>query len=215
MAVGTLTLGLAQLGAIPDRDHIGTMIVVLAFGGLVQFLAGIASIRFHEPFCGVALTTYGFFWITVCSAKLVSADTTFQLSPVPYAQLNFVYFVFAAVMVYLTAYRSATLSLLCSMVAATCFLTFLARLDLLTDTRPGIGHIVVGLTALYHAVGSITFPLPAANWLRWDRRCCVVAREVHLRLCHSRQRIMRHHCVPPGVLRTRDCLENRAAAWLP
>ena len=43
------------------------------------------------------------------------------------------------------------------MVAATCFLTFLARLDLLTDTLPGIGHIVVGLTALYHAVGSITF----------------------------------------------------------
>ena len=157
VAVGTLTLGLAQLGAIPDRDHTGTMIVVLAFGGLVQFLAGIASIRFHEPFCGVALTTYGFFWITVCTAKLVSAGTTFQLSPVPYAQLNVVYFVFAAVMVYLTAYRSATLSLLCSMVAATCFLTFLARLDLLTDTLPGIGHIVVGLTALYHAVGSITF----------------------------------------------------------
>lgn len=110
VAVGALTLGLAQLGAIPDRDHIGTMIIALAFGGLMQFLAGIAIIRFHEPLCGVALATYGFFWITVCTAKLVSAGTTFQLSPVLYAQLNFVYFVFSAVMVYFTAYRSATLS---------------------------------------------------------------------------------------------------------
>lgn len=157
VAVGALTLGLAQLGAIPDRDHIGTMIIALAFGGLVQILAGIASIRFHEPFCGVALATYGFFWITACTAKLVSAGTTFHLSPVLYAQLNFVYFVLSAVMVYLTVYRSATHSFLFLMVAATCFLTFLARLDLLTDTLPGIGHIVVGLMALYHAVGSITF----------------------------------------------------------
>lgn len=47
VAVGALTLGLAHLGAIPDRDYIGTMIVALAFGGLVQFLAGMASIRSH------------------------------------------------------------------------------------------------------------------------------------------------------------------------
>ena len=157
LAVGALTLGLAQLGAIPDRDHIGTLVITLAFGGLVQFLAGIATIRYHEPLCGAALTAYGFFWITVCTAKLVSAGTTFQLSLLLSAQLNFLYFVCSAVMVYLTAYRSATLCLLFSVIAVTCFITFLACLGLLTETFPGIGHIVVGIMALYHAVGSVTF----------------------------------------------------------
>lgn len=90
-------------------------------------------------------------------AKLVSAGTTFQLSSVLYAQLNFVYFVFSAVMVCRTVYRSTTLCLLFSVIAVTCFLTFLARLDILTETLPGIGHVVVGLMAFYHAVGSVTF----------------------------------------------------------
>lgn len=49
VAVGVLTLAFAQLGAIPDQDHIGTMIIAPAFGGLMQFLAGIDSIRYHEP----------------------------------------------------------------------------------------------------------------------------------------------------------------------
>lgn len=157
LAVGALTLGLAQVGAIPDRDYIGALVIALAFGGLVQFFVGIVSTHHHEQLGGIALTTYGLFWITVCMADLVSAGTTFRVSPMLYAELNFVYFVFSAVMVYLTAYRSATLCLLFSVIAATCFLTFLARLDLLTDTLPGIGHIVVGLMALYHAVGSVTY----------------------------------------------------------
>lgn len=115
-----------------------------------------ASIRYHEPLCGAALTMYGLFWITVSTTKLVSAGTTFPFNPALYAQLNFVCFVFSAVMMYLTAYRSTTLCLLFSMIAVTCFLTFLARLDLLTGTLTGIGHMVVGLMTLYHAVGSVT-----------------------------------------------------------
>ena len=157
LAVGSLTLGLAQFGAIPDRDYLGTQVVVLAFGGLVQFLAGIATIRFHEPLCGAALTIYGFLWITVCTAKLVSTGSTFQFSPLLSAQFNVVSFLCLAVMAYLTAYRSATLCLLFSVIAATCFFTLLAHLDLLTEPFQGIGHIVVGIMALYHAVGSVTF----------------------------------------------------------
>ncbi|OGW48265.1 MAG: hypothetical protein A2V62_04615 [Nitrospirae bacterium RBG_19FT_COMBO_58_9] len=105
----------------------------------------------------LALTTYGLFWITVCTAQLVSASMAFQLSPVLYGQLNAAYFVCSVVMVYLTAYRSTTLCLLFFMIAATCFLTVLTCLVLLTETLPGIGHIIVGLLALYHAVGSVTF----------------------------------------------------------
>ena len=74
VAVGSLTLGLAKLGAIPDRNHVETLVLALACGGLGPFLAGIATIRNHEPLCGAALATYGGLWITVCTANLVSSS---------------------------------------------------------------------------------------------------------------------------------------------
>ena len=61
------------------------------------------DIRYHEQLGGTALTMYGFFWTTVCTAKLVSASTTFHLSMVLYAPVNLVYFFFSSIMVYLTA----------------------------------------------------------------------------------------------------------------
>ncbi|MFM7840424.1 MAG: GPR1/FUN34/YaaH family transporter, partial [Nitrospira sp.] len=74
LAVGALTLGVAQLGYIPEKDRIGTLVIALLFGGIVQILAGITDIRYHEQLGGTALTMYGFFWTTVCTAKLVSAS---------------------------------------------------------------------------------------------------------------------------------------------
>jgi uncharacterized protein len=157
LAVGALTLGVAQLGGIPDRDRIGTLVIALAFGGIVQILAGITDIRYHEQLGGTALTMYGFFWTTVCTAKLVSASTNFQLDMVLFAPINLVYFFFSAVMVYLTAYRNTTLCVLHVVITATFLLTFLARLDLISELLPGIFHILVGLMAFYHAVASLTF----------------------------------------------------------
>ena len=156
LAVGAFTLGLAQLGEIPERDHIGILVIVLACGGLMPFLAGLAMLRDHEPLCGIALTTYGLFWITLCAAKLISESMAFQLDPILYGQLYVIYFVCAGVMVYLLAYRSTTLCLLFLMIAATCFLSVLTCLGLLREALPGIGHIAVGLMALYHALGSVS-----------------------------------------------------------
>ena len=96
LAVGALTLGVAQLGGIPEQDRVGTLVIALAFGGIVQILAGITDIRYHEQLGGTALTMYGFFWTTVCTAKLVSASTNFQLDMVLFAPINLVYFFFSA-----------------------------------------------------------------------------------------------------------------------
>lgn len=156
LTVGAFTLGLAQLGEIPERNHIGIMVIVLVCSGLMPFLAGMAMFRDQELFCGIALATYGLFWITLCAAKLISESMDFQLSPILYGQLSVIYFVCAVVMVYLLAYRSTTLCLLFLMIAATCFLTVLTGLGLLRETFPGIGHIVVGLMSLYHALGSVS-----------------------------------------------------------
>jgi succinate-acetate transporter protein len=157
LAVGALTLGVAQLGGIPDKDRVGTLVIALIFGGFVQILAGMTDIRYHEQLGGTALTMYGFFWTTVCTAKLVSASTTFQLSMVLYAPINLVYFFFSAIMVYLTAYRNTTLCALHVVITFTFFTTFLAHVNLLSEVLPGMFHVLVGLMAFYHAVASLTF----------------------------------------------------------
>lgn len=156
LAVGALTLGVAQVGGIPESNKVGTLVIALIFGGIVQILAGITDIRYHEQLGGTALTMYGFFWLTVCIAKLVSESTSFHLDMVLYAPINFVYAAFSIVMVYLTAYRNATLCILHIVIAVTFSSTALARLDMIGETFPGLLHILVGLMAFYHAVASLT-----------------------------------------------------------
>jgi succinate-acetate transporter protein len=102
LSVGALTVGFAQLGIIPAGNRIGTLVIALMFGGVVQILAGITDIRYNEQLGGTALTMYGFFWLTVSAAKLVSAGTSVQFNMVLYAPINIVYAAFSGVMVYLT-----------------------------------------------------------------------------------------------------------------
>ena len=156
LAVAALTLGAGQVGIIPESDLIGTLVIALAFGGIVQILAGITDIRYHEQLGGTALTMYGFFWTTVSVTKLVSESTSFHFHSVLYVPINMVYAVFSAVMVYLTAYRNATLSFLHFIITLTFIASSLARLDAISETLPGIGHILVGLLAFYYAVASLT-----------------------------------------------------------
>ncbi|MFO0774000.1 MAG: acetate uptake transporter [Nitrospiraceae bacterium] len=156
LAVGALTLGFAQIGWIPDRNRVGALIIALIFGGVVQILAGITDIRYHEQLGGTALTMYGFLWLTLCTAKLLGSSTNFHFDMVLYAPINMVYTVFSLVMVYLTAYRNATLAFLHVIITLTFLVTSLARLDFISETLPGIGHIVVGLIAFYHAIGTLT-----------------------------------------------------------
>lgn len=156
LAVGALTLGVAQLGWIADRNRVGALVIALIFGGIVQILAGITDIRYHEQLGGTALTMYGFLWTTLCIAKLVGSSTTYQFDQVLYAPINMVYTAFSLVMVYLTAYRNFTLSFLHVIITLTFLATSLARLDFISELLPGIGHILVGLIAFYHAIGTLT-----------------------------------------------------------
>lgn len=156
LAVGALTLGVAQMGGIPESNKVGMLVIALMFGGIVQILAGITDIRYHEQLGGTALTMYGFFWTTVCIAKLVSESTSFRFDQVLYAPINLVYAAFSLVMVYLTAYKNTTLCVLHVVITVTFSSTVLARLGIIGETFPGILHIVVGLMAFYHAVASLT-----------------------------------------------------------
>lgn len=156
LAVGALTLGVAQLGWIQQKNMVGAPVIALIFGGVVQVLAGITDIRYNEQLGGTALTMYGFLWITLCTVKLVSASSTFHFDAVLYLPINLVYAVFSGVMVFLTAYRNLTLSALHVVITLTFLATVFARLDFISELLPGWGHIIVGLMAFYHAVGSLT-----------------------------------------------------------
>jgi succinate-acetate transporter protein len=151
-----LTVGTAQVGGIPEVDKVGVLVVALVFGGLVQMLAGVADIRYNEQLGGTALTMYGFFWLTVSTAQLVSVSTTFHFDGALFIPINLVYFFFSAVMVYLTAYRSVALSLLHIIITVTFLSTVCMRLNLISETLPGLAHLAVGTLAFYHAIGSLS-----------------------------------------------------------
>jgi hypothetical protein len=157
LAVGALTVGLAQLGRIPAADKVGILVIALVFGGLVQVLAGITDIRYNEQLGGTALTMYGFFWVTVSSTKLLSEGVSFHFDDMLYIPIDLVYLIFSAVMIYLTAFRSVTLSVLHVVITATFLAMVFARLGWISETLPGAGHLAVGILAFYHAIASLSF----------------------------------------------------------
>jgi hypothetical protein len=156
LAVGALTVGMAQIGQIPAVDKVGVLVIALVFGGLVQVLAGVADIRYNEQLGGTALTMYGFFWFTVSLAQLVSMSTTFHFDGALFVPINLVYVLFSATMVYLTAYRSVALSLLHVVITLTFFSTVCVKLNLTSEMFPGVAHLAVGTLAFYHAIGSLS-----------------------------------------------------------
>ena len=156
LAVGALTVGMAQIGQIPAVDKVGVLVIALVFGGLVQVLAGVADIRYNEQLGGTALTMYGFFWFTVSLAQLVGMSTTVHFDGALFVPINLVYVLFSATMVYLTAYRSVALSLLHVVITLTFFSTVCVKLNLTSEMFPGVAHLAVGTLAFYHAIGSLS-----------------------------------------------------------
>ena len=135
----------------------GVLVIALVFGGLVQVLAGITDIRYNEQLGGTALTMYGFFWVTVSTAKLLSEGTSFHFDDMLYIPIELVYLVFSAVMIYLTAFRSATLSFLHVIITMTFLAMVFSRLGWISEVLPGVGHLAIGVLAFYHAIASLSF----------------------------------------------------------
>ncbi|TAJ10678.1 MAG: hypothetical protein EPO61_02375 [Nitrospirae bacterium] len=156
LAVGALTLGMAQLKLIGEEDKVGVFVIAIIFGGVVQLLAGFTDIRYNEQLGGTALTMYGFYWLTVFGAELLSESTTFNFDGLLYVPIKLVYLIFSAVMVYLTAYRSVVLSLLHLVITLTFLAAVCVGLGLISKTLPGLGHLAIGVLAFYHAIASLS-----------------------------------------------------------
>ncbi len=152
LAVGALTLGFVQIGVIPHNDDLAISIICLVFGGLVQIIAGMVDIRYHDQLGGTALTMYGFYWTSIFIIKILGLVEGFHWDNILFLPIVAIYAVFSLVMIYLTGHKSFTLMLLHIFITLVFTIDILIKLNHSLEYYAGIDHIIIGLMALYHAL---------------------------------------------------------------
>lgn len=63
-ALSTMVLSIINLGVLPQADLPVALGLALAYGGIVQLLAGMWAFVKNDTFAAVALSSYGGFWIS-------------------------------------------------------------------------------------------------------------------------------------------------------
>ena len=152
LAVGALTLGFVQIGTIPHNDDLAISIICLIFGGLVQVVAGMVDVRYHDQLGGTALTMYGFYWTSIFVIKILGLVEGFHWDNVLFIPIVSIYAIFSATMIYLTGHKSLTLMLLHIFITSVFIIDVFVKLNYPLEYYAGIDHIIIGLIALYHAM---------------------------------------------------------------
>jgi succinate-acetate transporter protein len=180
LTVGAVTLGLHQLqmfGREDQFDFLAVWIMGMLFGGIVQIIAGFVEVRYDQQLGGTALTMYGFLWVGTSTLGIL--QTLSAKGPHPYVEIPLLatFACFSAVMVYLTGHKTLVLFLLHIVITATLSCVVLAKLGVIGETLPGVGHLAIGALAFVHAMGTlvnefttrITIPLGRAPLRRLKR----------------------------------------------
>ncbi len=152
LAVGAITLGLVQMGIIPHTDDLAISIICLIFGGIVQIVAGIADIRYHDQLGGTALTMYGFYWTTNFTVKILGLVEGFHWDNILFLPLVLIYAMFSAVMIYLTGHKSFVLMLLHIFITGVFIMDIFIKLNSPLEFYAGVDHVIIGSIAFYHAM---------------------------------------------------------------
>ena len=155
LAVGAMTLGLVQMGIIPHNDDMAISIICLIFGGLVQIVAGLVDVRYHDQLGGTALTMYGFYWTTMFIVKIMGLVEGLHWDNVLFIPIVAVYAIFSATMIYLTGHKSLVLMILHMFITSVFTIDILIKLNYSFEYYAGIDHVIIGLVALYHAMGTL------------------------------------------------------------
>ena len=152
LAVGAITLGLVQIGFIPHNDDLAISIICLMFGGIVQVVAGMVDIKYHDQLGGTALTMYGFYWTSIFIIKILGLAEGFHWDNVLFLPIVAIYAIFSSVMIYLTGHKSFVLMLLHVFITSVFIIDIFVKLNFPFEYYAGIDHIIIGLIALYHAM---------------------------------------------------------------
>ena len=152
LAVGALTLGFVQMGIIPHNDDLAISIICLIFGGLVQVVAGMVDVRYHDQLDGTALTMYGFYWTSMFTIKILGLVQGFHWDNVLFLPIVTIYAIFSSIMIYLTGHKSFALMLLHVFITAVFIIDIFVKLNYPFEYYAGIDHVIIGWVALYHAM---------------------------------------------------------------
>jgi len=155
LAVGALTLELIQVGFIPPPDTIAVSVICLIFGGIVQVVAGSIDIKHHDQLGGTALTMYGYFWVTVFTIKILDLTQGFHWDEILFLPIVTIYFLFSAIMIYLTGHKNFTLMLLHVFITFTFGFDIFMKLGHSYGFFVGVGHLGIGSIAFYHAAATL------------------------------------------------------------
>lgn len=152
LAVGAVTLGLVQMGIIPHNDDLAISIICLIFGGIVQIVAGMVDVRYHDQLGGTALTMYGFYWTTNFIVKILGLVEGFHWDNILFLPLVSIYAIFSAIMIFLTGHKSFALMLLHVFITGVFVIDVLIKLNYPFEYYAGVDHLIIGSIALYHAM---------------------------------------------------------------
>lgn len=162
LAVGATTLGLVQMGIIPHCDDMAMSIICLMFGGIVQIVAGVIDVRYHDQLGGTALTMYGFYWTTMFTVKILGLAEGLHWDNVLFIPIVGTYAVFSGLMIYLTGHKSLVLMILHIFITSVFIIDILIKLNFSLEYFAGVDHVIIGLLAMYHAMGTLV------NKFKWE-----------------------------------------------
>ncbi len=152
LAVGATTLGLVQMKIIPHNDDLAIAIICLIFGGIIQVVAGMVDIRYHDQLGGTALTMYGFYWTSIFIVKTLGLVEGFHWDNILFLPIVTIYAIFSLVMIYLTGHKSFTLMLLHVFITMVFIIDILVKLNYSFEYYAGVDHVIIGSIAFYHAM---------------------------------------------------------------
>jgi uncharacterized protein len=150
-ALSTMVLSFINVGILPDVDLPVALGLALAYGGIVQLLAGMWAFVKNDTFAAVALSSYGGFWISFWALNQFFLD---QIPPAQQADALGLYLLCWAVF----SFYMWVISFRVSVAVMAVFVTLWPAYALL-----GLGK-VVDSTFLFHLGGAFGIATAACAW---------------------------------------------------
>jgi uncharacterized protein len=150
-ALTTMTLGVVSIGLVPKAVLPVVFGVALAYGGIMQLLAGMWAFIRGDTFAAVGFSSYGAFWISFWALNV------FFLKQIPAADQA------TALTVYLAMWGFFTFWLWLASFGVAWSVNAVLGTLVAAYTLLAIGK-VTGSTAVYHVGGGFTMGTAACAW---------------------------------------------------
>ena len=153
LSVATLTVGMNDLGLLPATANTLVWWLSLCFGGLMQLGPGIYELANRLQLGSCGLIVYGCYWTIVFGGQLLGVFPELGAATV-LLPLKLVMLIFSAVLIYITGGLNAALSIIHMLIVLTFSALIAADFGLVGLLPAAIGHLLIGVLALYYGLSS-------------------------------------------------------------